>query len=79
MDEIGEHIQAIGNILFKRHLNETGYSYNEHFIRSITFAWMFIVAAIKAVIHAIIPSMFETSTTELLNTLRDKLIHINTL
>lgn len=79
MDEITEHIQGIGNIMFKRHLDEAGYSYTEHFMRSLTFAWIFIVAAIKAVIHAFIPSMFETSTTDVLNELRDKLIAVNTL
>jgi hypothetical protein len=41
-------------------------SYSEHFLLSMRFAGMFFIGSIKAVIHAIYPDVFITSTSKLL-------------
>lgn len=45
------------------HLEETGYTYIDHFRRSMWFSIEFAMLSMKAAIHAMLPNYFTTSTT----------------
>ena len=62
----------INNFLTK-HLNENNLTYYEHLKRSLSFYNELQVGAIKASVHAFIPFLFETSTTDLVNKLKEEL------
>jgi hypothetical protein len=49
------------------HLTEVNMTYTEHFINSFDYSTIFLIASIKALIHAIIPSQYKTSSSDLLN------------
>lgn len=54
----------LSNFSFTKHPNDNNMSYFKHMFHSLHFAVMLFVASIKAVIHAIFPFFFETSTTD---------------
>ena len=41
-------------------------SYFEHMVLSLGFAFTFFMGALKAIVHAFIPSLFITSTSDLI-------------
>lgn len=49
-----------------QHLYDVNLSYTEHFHVSSNFCKIFLVAAAKAFVHSIIPDLFVTSSTDLL-------------
>lgn len=51
------------------HLESINLTYKEHFIRSAELSGLLFIASLQAFVHAFIPQVFQTSTT-------DALIHI---
>ena len=49
------------------HLTDVNMTYTQHFINSFDYSALFFIASLKAFIHAIIPSFYKTSSTDLLN------------
>ena len=54
----------LSDFSFTKHPKENKMGYFKHMYHSLHFAIMLFVASIKAVIHAIFPFFFETSTTD---------------
>lgn len=54
-----------------KHPSEVCMTYFEHFKLSIGFSYKFIIAAIQAFIHAVIPDIYVTSTSDTINEVRD--------
>lgn len=57
----------------KAHLNEINMSYSEHKHRSLEFSKIMLVASTKAFIHGYIPAFYETSSSETVKTLNEKI------
>ena len=49
-----------------QHPNKVCMTYSEHFIISLRFSYIFMVASVKSLIHAFIPDLFISSTTDTL-------------
>ncbi len=56
-----------------RHPNRVCMSYYQHLKTSFYYSSQLFIGSIKAFIHAIIPSLFITSTTEIVNDINNKL------
>jgi len=52
------------------HLKDVNMSYIEHFIHSSKFSILFFNGSLKALSHAIIPSTYLTSSTDLIKKLQ---------
>ena len=63
-------IKYVLNLFFK-HPNENGLTYLQHFFVSFVLAKTFMIASIFALIHAVFPFMYETSSTDTLKYLND--------
>lgn len=50
--------------IFLKHPREHKITYIQHSMISLNFAKSFFIASIKAIVHAFIPSLFVTSSTE---------------
>lgn len=61
------------NSWFASHPNSVCMTYFEHLQFSGGLASTLLIGAIKAIVHAIFPNMYITSTTELVNELEKKL------
>lgn len=48
------------------HLTDVNMTYTQHFFNSFDYSTIFLIASIKAFIHAIIPCVYKTSSTDLL-------------
>ena len=48
------------------HPNKNGMGYFQHFIFSLKFFFYLFIATIKALIHAFLPFLFETSTGDVI-------------
>lgn len=53
-----------------KHPTEVCMTYFEHFKLSMGFSYKFTIAAFQAFIHAIIPDIFITSTTDTVNNIQ---------
>ena len=51
---------------FFHHLTEVGMTYSEHACFSLSLAWQFLVASVKALAHAVYPDVWITSSTDTL-------------
>ena len=56
-------------ILFD-HPKEVCMTYYEHFIFSISISYKLLKGSMKAAIHAVLPNLYETSSSDLLNDLQ---------
>ena len=54
-----------------KHLKNHGMSYIEHMVVAFTYAYKLGVMSIVAVIHGILPFIFETYVTDKLKKLKD--------
>lgn len=54
--------------LFFRHPREAGFTYGQHALRSLMIAGAFAVCSFKAVVHAVVPALFPTSSTDAVET-----------
>jgi len=61
------------NDYFNRHPKSVGMTYLEHAYFSLEISYFMWVSGVKAVIHAINPNWFETSTTKFLEYLSKKM------
>ena len=65
------HVNKYINIYFFNHPRENKLSYMQHFVVSSTLSISFFIGSVKALIHAFIPYLFETSSTDTLRELQD--------
>jgi len=56
----------INSISFIKHPNENGMGYFKHMYHSLHFAIMLFIASLKAIIHALLPFLFPTSTSDVI-------------
>ena len=63
---VPEEINRLLDPVLWAHPRQVCMSYWEHFRLSMHFAAMFLVAAVCAVVHAIIPCLFKTYTSDTL-------------
>jgi hypothetical protein len=61
-------------INFTSHPNEHNMTYCQHFFRSLGLSSELCLGGVKAFIHAWLPFLFETSSTDLAICLRDELL-----
>ena len=55
------------------HLKTMNMDYFEHMLISLNYALILFISTIKAIIHAFIPDIFITSTSECINEINIKL------
>jgi hypothetical protein len=60
-----------------KHLDEMNMNYFEHMLVSLNYALILFIYSIKAFIHAFIPDVFTTSTSECINEINIKFNHHN--
>ena len=58
--------------MFKKHLNELGKNYTEHFIFAFIAGCLMIYAGITSIIHALIPSLFPFTSQKIVQKLLNK-------
>ncbi len=56
----------LSNISLTKHPNSNGMGYFKHMYYSLKFAVMLLIASVKAVIHALLPFLFPTSTSDVI-------------
>jgi hypothetical protein len=61
-----------------KHLREMNMGYFEHMYVSLSYVVILFISAIKALIHAFIPDLFVTSTTQCIVEINNKLTKHNT-
>ena len=59
--------------MFTRHPKQVCMSYLEHFMFSLGISLTFALASIQALIHAICPDLFTTSTTDNVQHIQERL------
>ena len=59
-------ISILKKMSLVKHPNKNGMTYFKHMYYSLKFAIMLLIASVQAVIHAILPFLFETSTSDLI-------------
>jgi len=72
------NIQEFFETYFVSHLREKNISYPEHMMMSLRFSLDFILGSGKAIIHAIIPGLYTTSTTDTVEKLTNIIQHFKT-
>lgn len=55
------------------HLHEVGMTYGEHARFSLSLAWQFAVASVKAIVHALYPDVWITSSTDTLEDMQRRI------
>ena len=63
--------------LHSNHLNEINMNYLQHMLVSLNYALILFLSCIKAIIHAFIPDIFITSTSECIREINLKINHYN--
>ena len=58
-----------------KHLQDVNISYTEHMIFSLGLSKIFLEAGAKAIIHAFIPDVLITSSTDSIELLKTKMKH----
>ena len=59
--------------MFTKHPNSLGLTYYQHMRGSLDYSYLLFKGSIKASIHAIFPFLFETSTSDTVDNIREKL------
>ena len=62
-------------MLQSKHLDDVNMTYTEHMKFSLDLSKIFLLASVKAVIHAFIPDVLITSSTDYIKVLKDKMNH----
>ena len=57
--------------IIEKHLKEVNMTYYEHLRHSLNFSKVFMDASYKAYIHAILPSKYQTTSTDLTRKLNE--------
>lgn len=50
---------------FFKHLNKVNMSYFEHMKHSLSISKMYFEGGVKAILHAVYPNVYETSSTDI--------------
>jgi hypothetical protein len=58
--------------MFKKHLNEAGKNYIEHFKFAFMAGFILMYAGITSIIHALIPSLFPFTSQKIVKKLLDQ-------
>ena len=58
---------------FTAHLSNIGESYGQHFLHAIYYCLMLMTAAVCALIHAILPFLFEKTASQIISKLYGKM------
>ena len=58
--------------MFKKHLNEAGKSYFEHFKFALIAGFILMYAGITSIIHALIPSLFPFTSQKIVKKLLEQ-------
>lgn len=58
---------------FTAHLSNIGESYGQHFLHAIYYCVMLMTAAVCALIHAILPFLFEKTASQIISKLYGKM------
>ena len=58
---------------FTAHLSNIGESYGQHFLHAIYYCLMLMTAAVCALIHAILPFLFEKTASQIISKLYSKI------
>jgi UPF0716 family protein affecting phage T7 exclusion len=58
--------------MFKKHLNEAGKNYIEHFKFAFIAGFILMYAGITSIIHALIPSLFPFTSQKIVKKLLDQ-------
>ena len=56
-----------------KHLNDVCMDYGEHFTLSIGFSFKFLKGSFCALIHALFPNMYASTTTKIVNDIQYKI------
>ena len=56
----------LSDLSLTKHPNSNGMGYFKHMYYSLKFAIMLFIASIKAVLHALFPFLFSTSTSDVI-------------
>ena len=59
--------------IFTKHPNSVGETYLQHLVKGLSFSIKLIFISLKAFIHAIVPCLFEHSTSDKVAELNDVL------
>ena len=62
-------------MLKSKHLEDVNMTYTEHMMFSLGLSKIFLVASVKAIIHAFIPDVLITSSTDYIELLKNKMNH----
>ena len=62
-------------MLKSKHLENVNMTYTEHMMFSLGLSKIFLVASVKAIIHAFIPDVLITSSTDNIELLKNKMNH----
>ena len=57
--------------IFTKHPKSVGESYFKHFFHAIRFSGVLLILSFKALIHAILPFLYETKVSERVKSLSD--------
>ena len=66
-----------GEISIFSHLNERDMSYSEHMSESLKYSKTFFIHSLKACVHAVVPSLYTTSSSDFVNKCKE--INIETI
>ena len=66
-------MQTIVQRLFLSHPQAVDESYGEHFLFSLGFAARLFGAGLAALVHAIIPCLFETTASRMIREMHDRI------
>ena len=50
---------------FFKHLNKVNMSYFEHMKHSLSLSKLYFEGSVKAIVHAVYPNVYETSSTDI--------------
>ncbi len=62
-------------MLKSKHLDDVNMTYTQHMKFSLGLSKIFLVASVKAVIHAFIPDVLIASSTDYIELLKNKMKH----
>lgn len=68
-----EHLETMGFKLFLEHPASVGQSWSAHALSSLRLAGLFSIGALQALVHALIPAVFPTSSSDLVSFLNKEL------
>lgn len=58
---------------FFKHLDKVNMSYFEHMKHSLSLSRLYFEGGVKAIVHAVYPSAYETSSTDIQKKINNKL------